>query len=390
MKLSSFNCRNFKSNYLAIDKLTELEIDIIFICEHWLNTNEQNLINDRYISKYNCYFQSDMDINFDKNKNGRPFGGKCWLVNKKIHVESFDFTHPDFSILKINDNYGNTVVFIGLWLTFYNQTLERLANFKSNLAAIEAVLNDSPVESVIMGDLNSDLRRNNPYDKLVRDLILRKKLSNPFDKFLSQSYHTYENGEYKSAIDFFLIKEDFSNRIKDAYILDILINNSDHKPIFCEIEKNKTNFLQTDPQSLKAENSFYRFNWKNLIFQLSYKNKLAEILKDIVILIKNTSVGTEKKKIDYIHDVLPKLMIKAARSVDCRRKKRFNIRANKNEINQEIKNLENEKNEINSEIILNPDSRSLKKKLKNINKKSSQTKYLYGAKKTGFKFRKML
>lgn len=97
MKIISFNCRNFKSNYLAVDKLVEKEIDIIFLCEHWLNSNEQNLINDRYDDNFNIFFQSDMDINFNKKLYGRPYGGKCWLVKKNINVEIFDFHHSDSS-----------------------------------------------------------------------------------------------------------------------------------------------------------------------------------------------------------------------------------------------------------------------------------------------------
>lgn len=100
MKIVSFNCRNFKSNYLSIDKIIDLGVDIIFICEHWLNSKEQYLIDEKYSRNFKTYFQSDMDIQLSRKFSGRPFGGKCWLVKNDIKVISVDFNNPDFSIIK--------------------------------------------------------------------------------------------------------------------------------------------------------------------------------------------------------------------------------------------------------------------------------------------------
>ncbi|CAF0891594.1 unnamed protein product [Brachionus calyciflorus] len=63
MKLVSFNCKNFKSNYLTIDEFIIInKPDVLFLCEHWLNSHESFLINDRYKHNYNLVYQSDMDI----------------------------------------------------------------------------------------------------------------------------------------------------------------------------------------------------------------------------------------------------------------------------------------------------------------------------------------
>lgn len=82
MKIVIFNCQNFKSNIVIIEKIVN-SCDLIFLIEHWLNSEEHYLLTERY-PNHNIFFQSDMDVTkFEKNR-GRPYGGKCWLVKKKL------------------------------------------------------------------------------------------------------------------------------------------------------------------------------------------------------------------------------------------------------------------------------------------------------------------
>ena len=43
MKIVTFNCKNFKSNYKFVEKLIN-ENDIIFLIEHWLKPKEKFMI----------------------------------------------------------------------------------------------------------------------------------------------------------------------------------------------------------------------------------------------------------------------------------------------------------------------------------------------------------
>lgn len=62
MKFVSFNGKNFKTNYLTLDKIIlKNDPDALFLCEHWLNSEESYLINNRYNHKYNLIYQSDMN-----------------------------------------------------------------------------------------------------------------------------------------------------------------------------------------------------------------------------------------------------------------------------------------------------------------------------------------
>ncbi len=58
------------------------------------------------------------------------------------------------------------IVIIGAYMPFDDKTIERLANYKSNLQIILSICNENKDCSVlIMGDFNADLERNNRFDK---------------------------------------------------------------------------------------------------------------------------------------------------------------------------------------------------------------------------------
>ena len=94
MRITSFNCQNFKSNRVLIDKIVQ-NFDVIFLCEHWLNSEEYYLLTERY-TNHNLFFQSDMEVSALETR-GRPFGGKCWLVSKSLNVLEYDFFNSNYS-----------------------------------------------------------------------------------------------------------------------------------------------------------------------------------------------------------------------------------------------------------------------------------------------------
>ncbi len=92
IKISSLNTHGIKGNMVDVEK-PSMENEIVFISEHWLNNTEQNIIEAIFLDK-KIFFHSAMD---DAQRNGRPFGGFCWVINSDIEFVSYDFISSNIS-----------------------------------------------------------------------------------------------------------------------------------------------------------------------------------------------------------------------------------------------------------------------------------------------------
>ena len=87
MNISSFNCKNFKSNFYFLKKLINSH-DISFVIEHMLSDEEAYLFN-QLSHHHSILFQSDFSIangSGETRRRGRPFGGKCWVVKNDVKI----------------------------------------------------------------------------------------------------------------------------------------------------------------------------------------------------------------------------------------------------------------------------------------------------------------
>ena len=82
MRISSFNCFNYKANTSIVKKLFDGN-DILYLIEHWLGHSEESLLK-LIDNKCNLFFESDF-CNSDK-RCGRPFGCRACLVKENISV----------------------------------------------------------------------------------------------------------------------------------------------------------------------------------------------------------------------------------------------------------------------------------------------------------------
>lgn len=85
IKLATYNCHNFKSNYNTVKKLIDSN-DIIFVIEHWLAEEELNTIKLVDSNDFNVIFSSDFSLSH--KDCGRPFGGKAWFIKKNLKILS--------------------------------------------------------------------------------------------------------------------------------------------------------------------------------------------------------------------------------------------------------------------------------------------------------------
>ena len=95
LKITSINTQGLKSNADYVAHLLDLN-DIIFVCEHWLSNAEKILI-DNLSDVHKPYFSPAK-----QGPSGRPFGGNCFLVSKKIR--NIKILHEDPNILAIQQH----------------------------------------------------------------------------------------------------------------------------------------------------------------------------------------------------------------------------------------------------------------------------------------------
>ena len=158
VSISSLNVKGLRGN-LIYSKYLSLISSISFFCELWTRPNEVNLIKDlASYSNKNFLYKSDMDYTYTK---GRPFGGQCWLIDKKFKLLENRFVNKHLSYIYIKIDSFELVV-LGLYLPFYDskKPKESKSMFELTLTLLFTVSNEFKSRNIpvlITGDFNADL-----------------------------------------------------------------------------------------------------------------------------------------------------------------------------------------------------------------------------------------
>ena len=114
LKLCAYNCLNYKSNTVGVLNIITNH-DITYISEHWLDIREEYLLNE-YKKDYFVFFSAVYDNTI--NTKGRPSGGTCWFINKKIDLikyEMLDNFNERISRIRIKDNQSDYIDIFGIF-----------------------------------------------------------------------------------------------------------------------------------------------------------------------------------------------------------------------------------------------------------------------------------
>ena len=242
MKLISFNTNGAKRNISFIQSL--LYYDLIYICETWLIESESISYLKNLSKNYLLFYNSDMLIS---PRVGRPYGGRSFLINKKITIIKHEFINPHISYISFI-HLNKTFTVLATYFPFDNGSILNFTEFQSCLQIIYELYTfyDSLKHSIIIiGDFNADLLRNNRFDIIFSNYIKKNNFavltpSYDFEKF------SYYKGEYRAKLDHCLMSK-FCYLFKTVCVyLESDINLSDHKTIFiciswmsdCMIENN--------------------------------------------------------------------------------------------------------------------------------------------------------
>jgi hypothetical protein len=119
---------------------------------------------------HNFIHNSDMSIHPLK---GRPFGGRSFIINKRIKILKYDFINRYLATMSCDDNF-NRISIIACYFPYDNGTQLNLSEFQSCLyVAYELLqfyknLNHSVI---LVGDINADLLRTKRFDIIFGNFI---------------------------------------------------------------------------------------------------------------------------------------------------------------------------------------------------------------------------
>jgi hypothetical protein len=266
---------------------------------------------------------------------GRPFGGRTFVVNKRLFILNYEFINRYLATLTCEDN-GNKISIVACYLPFDNGTQLNLSEFNSCLqVAVELLkfFNNINQTTIIIGDLNADLLRNKRFDIIFDNFIKNNNLllmsfSRDPDLF------SYMNGDYRAKLDHCLTSSNINTFkiIKSEYIDDD-INLSDHKPLLINIKwneiivnliesnnymncndiitlppnfdneeiKEKFNDLLVDDFENYINMPFVDFNNKQLIINTMYTQLTSSIKSAYVRCSRVVSSNYVKKKKNLVH-----------------------------------------------------------------------------------------
>ena len=337
ISLISFNSNGVKRNLAFIQELCQY--DVIFLCETWLLNDERlSLLNN--LSLNHSFFHCS-DMLFSPAK-GRPYGGRSFIINKRLEIVNHDFVNQYIATLSIRLNI-KTFTIIACYLPYDNGSMLNLSEFQSCIQVISELFNfyQSKFHSVlIVGDFNADLMRNKRFDLFLNNFIENNSIV-VVSASRDNSQFSYEKGEYTAMLDHcFASSLDLVNY--NCSLVNNEINFSDHKPL-------KIIMVWLSMYSGKQAYSVDLDSYKNIItIPPNFDNdEIKEKFNSILINNINyfmdqpiDDINNNQNIIDNMYSQLTTSMVSAFKSC-CRTVSVNNMKKQKNWFTSELQVLKN-------------------------------------------------
>ena len=339
ISIIGYNTNGIKRNLNFIKYLCNF--DIICISETWLLQYESALLLDKISTEHIFLHKADMII---YPTSGRPFGGRVFIVNKKITIINHAFINQYLSTLSISIN-NKLITCIACYLPYDNGSYLNFAEFSSCLQVTYELLKFFESKDhfvIVIGDFNADILRKKRFDVVLNNFILNNGL-----KFLSPSIDanlfSYSKGIYKAKLDHcFTSINNHNNEIIESSYIENVIDLSDHKPIIVNIKWNATH---------AGINNHITCEDSNIVIKLppnfdndEIRKKFNKILKDNMDCYKNLRIEDTSNKqliIDHMYSQLSSSFQIANDA--CSRTTTMNImKKTKNWFTNDLKNIKNQ------------------------------------------------
>jgi endonuclease/exonuclease/phosphatase family metal-dependent hydrolase len=238
----SYNSRGFTDEKQDIIKLLFVDTDEYYpiVC------NQENFLlkGNRYKIKQ-CLPNSKIIFKpaIKEAFEGRPKHGMFIAIPQELKESAVDVSPHHERIQAVMLSLPTKVLIINS----YFPTDPKVTDFDttelmSTLEAIQRVLTDNDFHSVIWcGDINADFLRNTTFTKIVDDYVRDSQFVKAWSKFSVDYTHIYERDErtYTSTIDHVFWNEGSTEHVKEANVIHLPGNLSDHSPVYCKLETGK-------------------------------------------------------------------------------------------------------------------------------------------------------
>jgi len=286
-RLITYNLHGLNQGCVTLDYICKtISPDIVFIQEHWKSSSD--LLDILHFSdKYSGFGCSAMDDTLSKGVLiGRPYGGVCILVSKKLS-RSVD-------ILLISERAVivriNNCAFINVYLPC--KKASSIILLDSIFSEISSVVAKHPdVEFIFGGDINCNIHETCPFSRVISEFLLRHDFISVDKDFLDiKNAYTYQHAslDNRSYVDFIFVQSTSKSVVLDYKIVEFPLNISDHLPVM--INMNLDNKLLIISESLNSDNNGAldsinnRLRWdhadlQNYYFQcfLDFENLMLEL-----------------------------------------------------------------------------------------------------------------
>jgi hypothetical protein len=211
-----------------------------------------NLDDNPPSKKKQILFESDMT----PGSKGRPFGGQAWLIDRSFEIVNNKFLNRHVSFIHIKKSDIEFIV-IGCYMPFDDskKKLESKSNYELSLCLISSIINIAETNNVpffVIGDFNADLKRDRPFDKILKKFMHDYDLESIIENFVQKTnftyYHYNNNVKHTHNLDHIFTSKVNTNNIKirECTIQDDAANMSDHNAVslLLEFTHNRSHITQ--------------------------------------------------------------------------------------------------------------------------------------------------
>jgi hypothetical protein len=253
------------------------------VTETWLLESEFHLLNSL---SFHYYSNQYADMKF-KPSRGRPFGGKIIFFKKSLKNCIIEFINSHICFVKFTkDSINFFILFVHL--PHDDLSSNSIFEFDCNLTIIQDLLTfyfSKNFNCYISGDFNADFKRNNRFDRFLKNFVECNELMvlNNYENDFS-----YENGNYYSCIDHCLTYKATNVISYLSYLINDDNNKSDHKPLLTTIFYE--GMLCSDNNIVNDDNTvLYKIfpNLNNDETKLKFQQQIELIYESNLILIKD-------------------------------------------------------------------------------------------------------
>ena len=214
---------------------------------------------------------------------GRPKNGMFIAVPDEIKEHATDVSPKHWRVQAIIlKTYNNRILIINSYFPTDPRTVDfDTTELQTTLSAINDVILTNDFDNIVWaGDINADFVRQTKFTSLIENFISENTLVKSWDKCKIDFTHSYdlEDQSYTSIIDHFFWSESTASNIKNADVLHLPSNTSDHCPIYCSLKINISPSSGTPPISKNSKPS-----WKKATDTQkdSYKTALEQHLRKL-------------------------------------------------------------------------------------------------------------